>query len=237
MNKNNNTVDTAQKGQATKKDKTPIGKVTLMKDTEARKKVREEQFRNFRINALTRRCKRMGMTDEKIEELIEKLKKQMDAPKEYHILVMFGKSIAKLVEQAIANNDIKYNYRGDTFYSIDGNQDVLAKLREVIPAGANIHPYAKKMESVIPKDIGEKKKKHTNNTAEKKSAAKTKRKELNKTIRAVHKKRKGKAFAKQMKRKTLLEVKKVNKTATFKAKVKHLTGTPKKESAPMKKAA
>ena len=79
--KNNKNVETAQKGQTTtkntqpenvkndlkkiqehrdaKKSKTPTGKVTLLKETEARKKARKEQYDNFRINALKRRCKRM----------------------------------------------------------------------------------------------------------------------------------------------------------------------------------
>ena len=48
---NNNTkVETAQKSQAANKktSKVPTGKVTLMKETEARKKAREEQYRSFR---------------------------------------------------------------------------------------------------------------------------------------------------------------------------------------------
>lgn len=237
MNKNNNTVDTAQKGQATKKDKTPVGKVTLMKETEARRKAREESYRNFRINALRRRCKRMGFDEEKTEELVKKLIEQMNAPKEYSILIMFAPTDGAIMKEALAKANIKYKYHGDTYFSIDGDQAVLAKIREIAPVSAKIHPHAKKMESVIPKDIGEKKKTPTNNTAEKKAAAKSARKKLNKTVRAVHKKGKGKSFARNMKRKTLLEVKKVNKTATFKAKVKRLTGRPKKEPTAMKQAA
>ncbi len=167
---NNNTkVETAQKSQATNKktSKVPTGKVTLMKETEARKKAREEQYRSFRINALRRRCKRMKFDDEKTEEFVKKLIEQMNTPKEYSILIMFdqkyprkkikkeegevfNKDIDVFLED-IAKNNIKYNYKGDTYISISGNQDILAKIREIAPDGAKIYPYAKKMESVLPK--------------------------------------------------------------------------------------
>lgn len=172
---NNNTkVETAQKSQATNKktSKVPTGKVTLMKETEARKKAREEQYRSFRINALRRRCKRMKFDDEKTEELVKKLIEQLDAPKEYNILIMLNRDDGPMMKEALAKANIHYKYHGDTFFSIDGNQDVLAKIREIAPPKAKIYPYAKKMESVISKEDREKVKKPTNNTAEKKAAAK-----------------------------------------------------------------
>jgi len=186
MNKNNNTVDTAQKGQATKKDKTPVGKVTLMKETEARRKAREESYRNFRISALRRRCKRMGFDKEKTEELVKKLIEQMNAPKEYSILIMLAPADGAIMKEALAKANIKYKYHGDTYFSIDGDQAVLAKIREIAPGSAKIHPHAKKMESVIPKDIGEKKKTPTNNTAEKKAVAKAAKFKGRGSVRAIH---------------------------------------------------
>ena len=193
---NNNTkVETAQKSQATNKktSKVPTGKVTLMKETEARKKAREEQYRSFRINALRRRCKRMKFDDEKTEELVKKLIEQMDAPKEYSILVMLDgckgkkipnpngegelfKSAGEQFKEDLEKKNIKYKYCGSTYFSLDGNQDVLAKIREIAPDGAKIYPYAKKMEPVISKEDREKVKKPTNNTAEKKAAAKSSKK-------------------------------------------------------------
>lgn len=172
MNKNTH-VETAQKGQATNKNiqpekvvtalkniddirknksKVPTGKVTILKETEARKKAREEQYRNFRINALKRRCKRMEFDDEKTAQYVETLKKQLDAPKEYSILVMFSSKDGAMMKEALTNAGINYKYHGDTYYSIDGDQNVLAKIREIAPPGAKIHPYAKKMESVL-KDV------------------------------------------------------------------------------------
>lgn len=203
---NNNTkVETAQKSQAANKktSKVPTGKVTLMKDTEARKKAREEQYRNFRINALRRRCERMKFDDEKTEELVKKLIEQMNAPKEYSILVMLDgckgkkipnpdgegelfKSAGEQFKEDLEKKNIKYKYCGSTYFSLDGDQDVLTKIREIAPDGAKIYPYAKKMESVIPKEDREKVKKPTNNTAEKKAAAKAATFKGRGSARAIH---------------------------------------------------
>ena len=186
---NNNTkVETAQKSQAANKktSKVPTGKVTLMKETEARKKAREEQYRSFRINALRRRCKRMKFDDEKTEELVKKLIEQLDAPKEYNILILLNPDDGPMMKEAMAKANINYKYHGDTFFSIDGNQDVLAKIREIAPPKAKIYPYAKKMESVISKEDREKVKKPTNNTAEKKAAAKAATFKGRGSVRAIH---------------------------------------------------
>lgn len=160
--KNNNTVDTAQKGQTankiqlekvqnTKKDKTPTGKVILISEKESTRKAREEQYRNFRINALKRRADRMGLSKEEVEEAVKKLIEQMDAPKEYNILIMVAKPDITMLKEALAKEGIKYAFCGDDFVSVNGNQNVLAKIREMAPASAKIYPHAKKMESVLPK--------------------------------------------------------------------------------------
>lgn len=170
MNKNAQ-VETTQVSQATNKN---IGKVKTLKNAQERKKAREEQFRNFRINALKRRCKRMGLSDEKIEELVKKLIEQMNAPKEYSILVILNPKDGAMFKEALAKANIQYKYHGDTYFSLNGNQNVLAKIREIAPPGAKIFPYAKKMESVIPKQEPSQKK-PSNNTAEKKKASNPKR--------------------------------------------------------------
>ena len=245
---NNNTkVETAQKSQATNKktSKVPTGKVTLTKETEARKKAREEQYRSFRINALRRRCKRMKFDDEKTEELVKKLIEQMNAPKEYNIIVMFNSSDYNMVKEAVENAKIKYNIlvSGNTkarvslaYMSLEGDQDVLAKLREIAPASAKIYPYAKKMEPVISKEDREKVKKPTNNTATAKAAAKQKKKELN-LHRCKHKKGKGKAVAKQQRKISLSERKKLRKATTVQLNTKKGSTGSKKASTNVKKAA
>ena len=163
MNKNTQ-VETAKNGQATNKNTSnvPTGKVKSIKDAEARKKAREEQFRNFRINALRRRCARMKFTEEKTEELVKKLIEQLNAPKEYSILVMLDVKDGDMMKEALAKAKIHYKYHGDTYFSIDGNQDILAKIREIAPPKAKIYPYAKKMESVISKEEVPKKPKNKN---------------------------------------------------------------------------
>lgn len=181
--KDNNTVDTAQKGQTAnkiqsekvqnaKKDKTPTGKVTVISEKESKRKAREEQYRNFRINALKRRASRMGLSEEEIEKAVKKLIEQMYAPKEYNILIMVVKPEIKMLKEALAKEGIKYAFCGDDFVSVNGNQNVLAKIREIAPTSAKIYPHAKKMESVLPKKEYIKTKKPSNNSKEKAAAAK-----------------------------------------------------------------
>lgn len=232
MNKNN-TVDTAQKGQTTTKNtqpenvvkdlkkideirknksKVPTGKVTLLKETEARKKAREEQYRNFRIGAMRRRCKRYGFDEEKTKGYVEALIKQLDEPKQYNILIMLSdcegvteksknndekdlfKSPATMLKEAFKEANIKYNMCCESHCMLTGDQKILAKIREIVPDGAKIYPYAKKMECVIPEDERKavKAKKPSNNTAEKKAAAKAANKgHMPKSVRYLHRMQKG----------------------------------------------
>lgn len=277
MNKNTQT-ETAKKGQAVnnnKKSKTPTGKIVLMKETEARKKAREESYRTFRINALRRRCKRMGFDKEKTEELVKKLIEQMDAPKEYSILVMLDgckgkkipnpngegelfKSAGEQFKEDLEKKNIKYKYCGSTYFSLDGNQDVLAKIREIAPDGAKIYPYAKKMESVLPKEDREKVKKPTNNTAEKKAAAKSSKKisggsrryariQKGRTIMLSDIRRASRSVKKNLKKGEKIDVKKVFKVVeerkkggaatTVQLNAKKGSKGPKKASTNVKKAA
>ena len=185
----NTQVETAQKSQATNKINTPTGKVKTLKSAEERRKTREEQFRNFRINALKRRCARYGFDEAKTDEYVEKLKKQMDTPKEYYILITFNqvyprkkmkdgevfKPDIEIFLDNIKDKNISYAYKGDSFVRIDGNKDILSKIREIAPHSAKIYPYAKKMESVIDEKPVKKEKKPTNNTPEKKATANPKR--------------------------------------------------------------
>lgn len=271
MNKNTH-VETAQKGQATNKNtqpekvvtalkniddirknksKVPTGKVTLLKESETRKKTREEQYRNFRINALKRRCKRMGFDDEKTAQYVEALKKQLDAPKEYAILVhvnqefpreklkegeIFKSSMDAFIED-LNKAGIKYNFKGSNYVHLSGDQNVLAKIREIAPPSAKIHPYAKKMESVL-KDVERppQEKKPTKNTAAVKAAVKQKKKELN-LHRCKHKKGKGKVVAKQQRKISLSERKKLRKATVVQLNTKKSSTASKKASTPIKKAA
>ena len=235
--KKNTQVETTQKSQATNKNNTPTGKVKTLKSAEERRKAREEQFRNFRINALRRRCKRMKYTEEKTEEFIKKLIEQMNAPKEYSILIMLSVKDGPMMKEALAKANITYKYHGDTYFSIDGNQDVLAKIREIAPPSAKIHPYAKKMESVLPKQEKEVIKKPSNNTAEKKTAAKTVSKgHMSKSTRHFHRMQKGRY--KNLRQVFLAHKRsKLKKAATVQLNAKKSSTGSKKASTNLKKAA
>ena len=254
--KKNTQVETAQKSQATNKiqpenvvkdlkkiddirknkSKVPTGKVTLIKETESRKKAREKQYESFRVNALRRRCKRMDYTEEQTEEFVKKLLEQIKAPKQYSILIMLDAKDSAMMKESLSQNKIQYKYHGDTYFSIDGDQNILAKIREIAPSSAKIHPYAKKMESVLTERPPEKDKKPSSNTAEAKTKAKAARKEIN-SKRGLHKKHSNKSLAKNTKRKTLLELKKKRKATTVQLNAKKSSTGSKKASTNVKKAA
>lgn len=147
----------------------------------------------------------MGLSEEEIEKAVKKLIEQMDAPKEYNILIMVIKPEIKMLKEALAKEGIKYAFCGDDFVSVNGNQNVLAKIREIAPTSAKIYPHAKKMESVLPKKEYIKTKKPSNNSKEKAAAAKVARKEKN--VR-IHRNKKTGKVTKKIVLKTLAKAKK-----------------------------
>lgn len=254
----NTSVDTAQKGQATKKNNIPTGKVNTLANATERRKAREEQFRNFRIGALRRRCERMGFDEAKTEEYVNKLIEQLNAPKEYDILIMFSIKEGPMMRQALDNAKIKYKFNADTYFFVQGDQNILAKIREIAPPSAKIHPYARKMESIIPKEEKEVIKKPSNNTAEKKAAAKTTKKNFGGSYRYARQQkgriktladvRKASRYVKKhLKKGEKIDVKKVFKVAeerkkdkaatTVQLNTKKSSTASKKASTPIKKAA
>ena len=148
------------------------------------------------------------------------------------------------MEESIKNAGIKYTHRSPYdekkpcggYFAFQGTQETLKKIQEITPSGAKIHTYAKKMESILPKQEKEVIKKPSNNTAEAKKNAKAARKALN-MKRGMHKKGKGKSFAKCMRRKTLSELKKPRKATTVQLKDKTRSTSSKKASTNLKKAA
>ena len=233
----NTSVDTAQKGQATTKNNIPTGKVKTLANATERRKAREEQFRNFRIGALRRRCKRMGFDEAKTEEYVNKLIEQLNAPKEYDILIMFNSKDGPMMRQALDNAKIKYKFHADTYFFVQGNQNILAKIREIAPPKAKIYPYARKMESVIPKEEKEVIKKPSNNTAEKKSAAKAANKgHMPKSVRYFHRMQKGR-YEELRKISLAYKRSKKRKATTVQLNTKKSSTASKKASTPIKKAA
>lgn len=233
MNKNT-TVDTAKNGQTTTKNTTKVK--TLANATE-RRKAREEQFRNFRINALKRRCKRYGFDDEKTAAYVKELEKQLDAPKQYSILIMYAPDDAASLKEAVTEAKITYKMLCSTYAYIDGDQAVLAKIREIAPTSAKIYPYAKKMESVIPATEKEVIKKPSNNTAEKKTAAKAANKgHTPKTEKYFHRMQKGR-YKKLRAISLAYKRSKKHKATTIQLNTKKSSTGSKKASTNLKKAA
>jgi len=163
MSKKNFTVATAENGKTTKqdtkhafattniiKDKTPTGKVKTIKDKEVLKKEREEQYKNFRIGALKRRAKRIGLSEEQTKVKIEELIKQIDTPNQYFVLVMFDAKDKDTNTQALKNEGIVCKIQGPTYFYIEADQDTLGTIRSIMTPGSKIHPYVKKKPSVLP---------------------------------------------------------------------------------------
>lgn len=230
MSRKNFKVETADTGQTTKstdkhpfvlteeakkafekKTKIPTGKVKTKEERERLKEARELTYRNFRIKALIRRGIRQKMSEEDIKAAVEKLKSQMDSPKKYMILLLYGgmtkpttdkKSVPvkNLVEQAILNNKLKWAVKSDNHMYIEGDKTVLDTLRSIMPPGVKIYPYAKKEQPIIPAIKPPEKTSNKRRTkAEKKAlaaAAKKARKQAKAHVFEIRKKRMQKQHAK-----------------------------------------
>lgn len=195
MSKNNFKVETAANGQTPKqdtkhkfataniaKDKTPTGKVKTLKDKEALKAAREEQYENFRVNALKRRAKRMGLSEEQINVKVEELKAQIKAPNNYDIVIMFDPADYDMVKQALMNDDITWKLLVTTYGLLEGDAEVLASLRKILPPKSKIYPHVKRKPSVLPTEKPRVRGAKKRTKAEKKAlamAAKKARKALN----------------------------------------------------------
>ena len=154
-----------------KKDKTPTGKVKTMKDKEELQKAREEQYKNFRINALKRRAKRMGLNDEQTAAKIEELKKQMESTTYYSMLIMFNPNDFNMVKQALMNDNIEWKLLVSSYGFIEGDNELLADLRKILPPSAKIYPYVKRKPPILPSPQPSGRGKKTRTKAEKKSLA------------------------------------------------------------------
>lgn len=164
MSKKNFTVATAENGKTTKqdtkhafattnisKDKTPTGKVKTIKDKEAIRKEREENYRNFRINALKRRAKRLKLDEKKTQEAVDKLIAQLDTPNSYDVLLMYtDPKVYNLLKEALNNEGIVCKIITSTYAFLVSDKETLATLREIAPTGVKICPYVKKKEPVLP---------------------------------------------------------------------------------------
>lgn len=182
MSRKNFKVATAENGKTptqnkkhmfvtTKKDNTPTGKVKTIADKAKIREERERQYRDFRINALKRRAKRIGLSEEQTNVKIEELKKQLDTPNSYNVLVLFNANDKDLVKQAMMNEGLAYSIMADTYLYTEADAETLATMREIMPPGAKIHPYVKKKPPILPTPTSAAKKKKPITKAKKKALA------------------------------------------------------------------
>lgn len=173
MSRKNFKVATTEDGKTTltKIDKTPTGKVKTIKDKEKIRKEREEQYKNFRVNALKRRAKRIGLTEEQTKVKVEELLKQIDTPNSYDVLIFYNPNNRKMVEEALKNEGLTTKIMTDTYLYIEADQETLATLRKIIPPGSKIHPYVKKKPPILPVEQPKPRGAKTKTKAQKKNAA------------------------------------------------------------------
>ena len=242
MSRKNFKVATAEDSKTTliKIDKTPTGKVKTIKDKETIRKEREENYKNFRVNALKRRAKRMGLTDEQTKEAVDKLLVQLDTPNSYMVLILFNPNDANLVREAIKNEGLVWKMMSNSHLFIEADQETLGTLREIMPPSAKIHPYVKKKPSILPAEEPPKKNKKPKNRASIRAAAKAAKKARKAAKMAAVKNRKGNAgkkYAKMRKQVRLLKAKKDRKATTVQLKSKKRSTASKKASTSLKQAA
>lgn len=256
MSRKNFTVATTEDGKTTltKIDKTPTGKVKTIKDKETIKAAREEQYESFRTKALIRRCKRYGLSEEQIKVKVEELKKQMASANDYNILIMFNPNDFNLVKQALLNDNIAWKMLVSTYGFIEGDDELLADLRKLLPPSAKIYPYVKRKPPILPSQQPSGCGKKTRTKAEKKSlaAAAKKARKAAKNLKskaarrqqavAKHKEEKNKASRKAIKAKMLFDkrcqkAQKAKNGTVVQMKAKKPSASPKKASTSLKQAA
>ncbi len=180
MSRKNFKVATAENGKTPTQDtkhkfsnvtKTPTGKVKTVKDREAIKKAREEEYKNRRVNSLKRRAKRMGLTEEQINVKVKELLTQIDTPNSYDVLIFYNPNNRKMVEQALKNEGLTCKIIADTYLFIEADQETLATLRTIIPPGSKIHPYVKRKPPILPVEQPKSRGAKTKTKAQKKNTA------------------------------------------------------------------
>lgn len=163
MSKKNFKVETTTNGQTPKqdikhkfttanitKDKTPTGKVKTLKGKEAVKAAREEHYKNFRIAALTRRAKRMGLSEEQIKVKVAELEEQLKAPANYSVLIWYDPKDYDMMKESIKNEDMAVDIMTSTYLFITVDSEGLATLRSIAPPTAKIYPHVKRKPNVLP---------------------------------------------------------------------------------------
>lgn len=259
MNKNTQ-VATAKEG------KTPTGKIKTLAARNARRAAAEQEYINFRVNALKRRCKRMGTSEEETKKLVEQLMTDIKAPKKYsiHILFRSGQEMKpsdkmKPIYERIDGKTVKVGEKkqrmtGTAFSTLATEAIKNSKIEYKIltPAWALIEGGKEVLDklreilagwaTIHPYEIKPKppkpksEKKPSNNTPEAKKAAKERRKFANVSHNTNRVKR-SKATAFTAKRERLAKAKKDRKANIIHLQKNKRSTASKKASTGLKKAA
>ena len=152
MSRKNFKVATTENGKTTltKIDKTPTGKVKTLKDKEAVKAAREEQYKNFRIAALKRRAKRIGLSEEQTNVKVKELEEQLKAPANYSVLIWYDPKDYDMMKESIKNEDMAVDIMTSTYLFITVDSEGLGTLRSIAPPTAKIYPHVKRKPNVLP---------------------------------------------------------------------------------------
>lgn len=152
-------------------------KIKIAKAQKAVSEERKKIYENRRIAALKRRYSRGEKTPEELKVAIEDLKKSIAETKRYDILATFPKPDKEMIKEMLTNEKINYTLISDDYFWIkDVPNEILEKIRGIMPSQVKIQPYRAKAQN---KPVeAHKTKKPTNNTVEVRKAAKTKRKAL-----------------------------------------------------------
>jgi len=240
MSRKNYKVATASDGKTTltKIDKTPTGKIKTIKDREKIRKEREEQYKNFRLGALERRAKRMGLSEQEIKKKKEELLNQLDTPNSYDVLVLFSAKDYNLVKEALKNEGLVYKMMSNSHVWMVADQETLKTIREIMPPSAKIHPYVKKKPTILPAAPAKTKKKQPKKGGKPHSSLQSKKTVGKRHNIARFSKEKKREFKKQVK--SLRDLWKANKKktgTTVQLDPKKGSTAPKKASTNLKKAA
>lgn len=240
MSRKNYKVATASDGKTTltKIDKTPTGKVKTIKDRDKIRKEREEQYKNFRLGALERRAKRMGLSEQEIKKKKEELLNQLDTPNSYDVLVLFSAKDYNLVKEALKNEGLVYKMMSNSHVWMVADQETLKTIREIMPPSAKIHPYVKKKPTILPAAPTKTKKKQPKKGGKPHSSLQSKKTVGKRHNIARFSKEKKREFKKQVK--SLRDLWKANKKkagTTVQLDPKKGSTAPKKASMNLKKAA
>lgn len=117
-------------------------KITL----EQRKKLQENRRKvayNRHISSIRRRCKRMKLSDEQTNVIIENAKAQWDAAKQYDIVIVYDSSPKKKTELEKLVKDTSITsacITGSTAFLKNVPKDVVDKIRELL-VGDTIYQY------------------------------------------------------------------------------------------------